>query len=106
MLGERVQGYNGPVQGLSHDVVDFERPGKYYYMIHAEMNALLFAQCNLSGATAYVTGHPCAGCMRSLLQVRMRPNSPVGVMLARWTTRRRANMCMGMGPPSRRESRG
>ncbi len=62
-------GYNGPVSGLPHGLIDQERPAKYDWFIHAEDNAVIFARCDLRGATAYVTGTPCAACFRRLLQV-------------------------------------
>lgn len=62
-------GYNGPIAGLPNDVVPLERPDKYDWFIHAEDNAVAFARCDLRGATAYVTGAPCAPCFRRLLQV-------------------------------------
>ncbi|QDU32387.1 tRNA-specific adenosine deaminase [Poriferisphaera corsica] len=62
-------GYNGPVSGLPNELVPLTRPEKYDWFIHAEDNAVAFARCNLSGATAYVTGQPCAPCFRRLLQV-------------------------------------
>ena len=51
-------GYNGPIKGLDHALVELKRPHKYNWMIHAEDNAVLFAKCNLEGCTAYITGHP------------------------------------------------
>jgi dCMP deaminase len=65
-------GYNGPVSGLPHDLISLERPAKYDWLIHAEDNAVAFARCDLRGATAYVTGTPCAACFRRLLQVGVR----------------------------------
>lgn len=65
-------GYNGPVSGLPNDMVPLERPAKYDWMIHAEDNAVAFARCDLKGATAYVTGTPCAACFRRLLQCGIR----------------------------------
>lgn len=65
-------GYNGPVAGLPHKLVPLERPAKYDWFIHAEDNAVAFARCDLRGATAYVTGTPCAACFRRLLQVGVR----------------------------------
>ncbi len=65
-------GYNGPVSGLPHELIDFTRPGKYDWFIHAEDNAVAFARCSLKGASAYVTGAPCAPCFRRLLQVGIR----------------------------------
>jgi deoxycytidylate deaminase len=46
-------GYNGPVGGLPNDIVPLTR-------------------CDLRGATAYVTGMPCAACFRRLLQVGVK----------------------------------
>jgi deoxycytidylate deaminase len=65
-------GYNGPVAHLPHELVPLERPAKYDWFIHAEDNAVAFARCDLRGATAYVTGTPCAACFRRLLQVGVR----------------------------------
>lgn len=62
-------GYNGPVSGLPNEMVPLTRPEKYNWFIHAEDNAVAFARCDLTGATAYVTGPPCAACFRRLLQV-------------------------------------
>jgi dCMP deaminase len=72
--GRRVlsTGYNGPVSGLPHDLVQLDRPNKYDWFIHAEDNAVAFARCDLRGATAYVTGTPCVACFRRLLQVGVR----------------------------------
>lgn len=65
-------GYNGPVSGLPNDMVPMTRPQKYDWFVHAEDNAVAFARCDLRGATAYVTGTPCAPCFRRLLQVGVR----------------------------------
>jgi dCMP deaminase len=62
-------GYNGPVAGLPNEIVPLDRPAKYDWFIHAEDNAVAFARCDLRGATAYVTGAPCAPCFRRFLQV-------------------------------------
>lgn len=69
--GRRVlsTGYNGPVSGLPHELIRFERPDKYDWFIHAEDNAVAFARCDLRGSTAYITGAPCVACFRRLLQV-------------------------------------
>jgi dCMP deaminase len=61
-------GYNGPIQGLNHDVINWERPHKYLWMIHAEDNAVTFAKCDLTDTTAYITGRPCIQCLRRLVQ--------------------------------------
>jgi deoxycytidylate deaminase len=53
-------------------MVPLTRPAKYNWFIHAEDNAVAFARCDLRGATAYITGQPCAVCLRRLLQVGVR----------------------------------
>lgn len=65
-------GYNGPVAGIQNELVPLTRPEKYDWFIHAEDNAVAFARCDLRGATAYVTGPPCAPCFRRLLQVGVK----------------------------------
>tara|TARA_B100000686_G_C16401070_1_gene767330 strand:+ start:202 stop:684 length:483 start_codon:yes stop_codon:yes gene_type:complete len=61
-------GYNGPVMGFPNDKVCYDRPEKYKWMIHAEQNAIIFAQRSLVGCTAYITGHPCCACFMHLVQ--------------------------------------
>ena len=65
-------GYNGPVRGYPNKLVDYRRPDKYDWMIHAEDNAVLFAKCDLQGSTAYITGHPCGQCFRRLAQAGVK----------------------------------
>jgi|TARA_R110002096_G_scaffold356688_2_gene549929 dCMP deaminase len=61
-------GYNGPVKGFPNHLVQYTRPEKYKWMIHAEDNALAFAKTDLDGCKAYITGHPCCECFRRLVQ--------------------------------------
>lgn len=65
-------GYNGPVKGFPNNKIQFKRPQKYDWMIHAEDNAVLFAKCDLEGSTAYITGHPCGQCFRRLAQAGVK----------------------------------
>ena len=47
-------GYNGMVQGADESKMTMsERPMKYYFAIHSEMNAVLFAHQPLEGCTLY-----------------------------------------------------
>ena len=62
-------GYNGPVQGIPHDLIDWSRPKKYAWMLHAEENAVIFAKQSLEGCTAYVTGPSCPSCFVCLWSV-------------------------------------
>lgn len=59
-------GYNGPPRGTDDSHGDRER--RLRRTIHAEVNAILFAQRPLQGHVMYVTHHPCAGCAGLIVQ--------------------------------------
>lgn len=59
-------GFNGFPHGTDDTALPRER--KLLRTIHAEENALLFAQRDLTGCTAYVTHHPCGPCAAKLVQ--------------------------------------
>lgn len=61
-------GYNGPPQGIPNEIVPQTRPNKYYWMIHAEENMLLFCKENTYGCSVYVNGRPCCNCLKKLIQ--------------------------------------
>lgn len=61
-------GYNGFPRGTPHEGMSLERPEKYFYMVHAEENAIINATQCLDEATLYVTGRPCHKCMRMIIQ--------------------------------------
>lgn len=62
-------GYNGPIQGIDDFKVPLERPLKYNWIIHAEMNSLLFCfDSFIDNGFAYITGIPCSVCLLSLIQ--------------------------------------
>lgn len=61
-------GYNGPVQGMDDSKIPLTRPEKYYYFAHAEENAILFCNNNISKSTAYVNSKPCSRCTRMMAQ--------------------------------------
>lgn len=65
-------GYNGFVAGCNESLLSWERPAKYHYVIHAELNALIYARRDLSGCRAYVTHGPCENCLKHLLQAKVR----------------------------------
>ena len=47
-------GYNGMIQGADESKMTLsERPMKYYFAIHSEMNALIFARRDVTGCTLY-----------------------------------------------------
>jgi dCMP deaminase len=65
-------GYNGFAKGLDDDAEErHERPAKYFYTIHAEVNAILNALNNeksVKGCTLYSTLFPCTECARAIIQ--------------------------------------
>tara|TARA_R110002074_G_scaffold70206_1_gene163127 strand:- start:5 stop:430 length:426 start_codon:yes stop_codon:yes gene_type:complete len=65
-------GYNGPIKEFPNERVEYTRPQKYLWMIHAEDNAVTFARKDLSDTTAYITGHPCCNCFRRLVQAGVK----------------------------------
>lgn len=60
-------GYNGPARGMPDTDIDWSRPNKYNYIIHAEVNALSHCLHKPKGATLYVTGVPCSICMNQIV---------------------------------------
>lgn len=66
-------GYNSPPSGVDLDMHEKERPNKYNYMIHAEVNAILYAEKDkLEDSTLYVDFLPCVECAKIICQVGVR----------------------------------
>lgn len=69
-------GYNGFARGMDDDVPErHERPAKYFYTIHAEVNAILNALNNeksVKDCTLYATLFPCTECARAIIQSGIR----------------------------------
>lgn len=63
-------GFNGFPRGIEDIVTD--RDEKLRRTVHAEENALLFANSSVEGCTIYVTHHPCARCAAKLIQVGIK----------------------------------
>lgn len=62
-------GYNGMIQGADETKMTLsERPMKYYFAIHSEMNAVIFAHQDLSGCTIYNRVATCENCLKYCLQ--------------------------------------
>lgn len=67
------QGYNGLPRGVSDDpAILADRDEKLRRTIHAEMNAVLFAERSIVGCSIYVTHPPCARCAAVLIQAGIR----------------------------------
>lgn len=66
-------GYNGLPQGADESKLTLEdRPMKYYFAIHSEMNAVLFAKRDLNGCTIYNQMATCENCLKYCLQAGIK----------------------------------
>ena len=66
-------GYNGLIQGADESKMTLsERPMKYYFSIHSEMNAVLFARRDLTGCTLYNQIATCENCLKYCLQAGIK----------------------------------
>lgn len=74
----RSMGYNGMPRGVDDKGLHegqsrFDRPHKYFYMEHAERNAIFnFCRQFMEGYTIYVQWCPCADCARAIIQVGIK----------------------------------
>lgn len=71
------QGYNGFPRGILDSADRYnDRPTKYKYVVHAEMNVIFNASLNgvsLDGADLYVYGLPvCSECAKGIIQVGIK----------------------------------
>jgi dCMP deaminase len=87
----RCVGYNGIPRELDDTVPErLVRPEKYQWFNHAELN--LLSNCArigipTDGCTIYVTHHPCAACIRNIIQSgipRVVCNTPSADFQSRW----------------------
>lgn len=65
-------GYNGFARKVIEDDKRWERPNKYEYVIHAELNAILNAKFNLDNCTLYSTLFPCNHCASCIIQAGIK----------------------------------
>ena len=82
-------GFNGFSRGISDDEYRLNnRPLKYQIILHAEVNALMFANQSVEGCTIYVWPFsPCPRCAAQLIQSgikRVVSVFPKGDKLKRW----------------------
>lgn len=67
-------GYNGFPNGVSDTNYpwtkgsDKEEENKYFYVVHAELNAILNAKCDLKDSIIYVNKFPCNECTKAIIQ--------------------------------------
>ena len=67
-------GYNGPPRSVADALIDWSRPVKYDWVIHAESNAIKHVQSKdcLKQAMVYVTALPCKSCMLEMAAVGIK----------------------------------
>jgi dCMP deaminase len=72
----RSTGYNSFVRGIKDDVPErLIRPEKYFWMEHAERNAIYNAArvgVPLKGCVIYMFGIPCMDCARAIIQAGIK----------------------------------
>lgn len=67
--------YNGPPRGVRDTPDRFERPRKYLFAAHAEMNLISTAAregIRIDGCSVYVTHAPCSACARLMIQAGVK----------------------------------
>lgn len=65
-------GYNGMPEGMLEDDALWERPTKYDYVCHAELNAILNCERTPVGGKLYVTLYPCRNCAKVIAAARIK----------------------------------
>ena len=66
-------GYNGMIQGADESKMTMsERPMKYFFATHSEMNAVLFAKKDLTDCTIYNRVATCENCLKYCLQAGIK----------------------------------
>lgn len=66
----RSAGFNGMPMRVNDNVLERQdRPEKYYWMEHAERNAIFLSNSPVRGCCMYTNGIPCADCARAIIQV-------------------------------------
>ncbi len=66
-------GFNGLIRGADESEMTLsERPMKYHFVIHSEMNALIYARQDLAGCTIYNRVATCDNCLKHCLQAGIK----------------------------------
>jgi dCMP deaminase len=73
----RIQGtgYNGAPSSIADTEIDWNRPAKYPFIIHAEQNAIDHCTGHpdtLTDSTIYVTGPPCSECAKRIISKKIK----------------------------------
>lgn len=68
-------GYNGTPQKMRDSEINWRRPDKYPFIVHAEQNAFDHAAgepSTLANGTIYITGMPCPECTKRIINKKIR----------------------------------
>ncbi len=68
-------GYNGPPSSIPDNEIDWSRPQKYPFIVHAECNAIDQVTGHpdtLEGSVIYITGMPCCECTKRIISKKIR----------------------------------
>ncbi len=77
-------GYNGFPPQIEDDI-RLNGPNKNMLMLHAEVNAMANCTWDMTGATLYVTKHPCGECAKIMLANRIgRVYCPPKEHMGKW----------------------
>lgn len=100
--------YNGFIWWADEKCFTWERPMKYHFVIHAEMNAIIFAKRDLTGCKLFTKYFPCENCLKHILQagiteivyehafVESKKNNAINTMNTSDTTLAVARMLLAM----------
>ena len=59
-------GFNGMVEGMLEDDFLWQRPTKYDFVLHAELNAILNCSKSPKGGKIFITLFPCKNCAKAI----------------------------------------
>jgi dCMP deaminase len=63
----RSTGFNGIPRGIKLEPHYHNRPDKYNYFVHAEVNSILNSPLSVAGCTMYLLKPPCAQCAGAII---------------------------------------
>jgi len=64
-------GYNGFPVGVDEAPERWERPEKYNWVIHAEINAIMNCPFDTKGSHLFCTHQPCCDCLGAIINARI-----------------------------------
>lgn len=65
-------GYNGFPVGIAEPPERWQRPEKYKWVIHAEINAIMNCPFDTKDCTLYCTHQSCPSCLGAIINARIR----------------------------------